>query len=81
MKCFDYSEKNKKKCKNKNCRYWIDYSHHNNCTLIIAKKEENMTLESIGKIFGITRMRICQIEKRAIKKIKDVIKKKALCEP
>ena len=30
-----------------------------------------MTLEEIGNIFKVTRMRICQIEKRAIEKIKE----------
>ena len=75
MKCFEYSAKNNQKCKNKSCRYWVKCSEYNNCTLIIAKKRENMTLESIGNIFGITRMRICQIEKRAIQKLKDAIKK------
>lgn len=75
MKCYEYSTKNNQNCKNKECRYWVNCSDYNNCGLIIAKKKENMTLESIGKIFGITRMRICQIEKKAIQKLKDAIKK------
>jgi DNA-directed RNA polymerase sigma subunit (sigma70/sigma32) len=32
-----------------------------------------MTLHEIGKIFGLTRMRICQIEKRALQKIKQAL--------
>ena len=78
MKCYEYSVKNNQNCKNKNCRYWVGCENFNNCTLIIAQKKENMTLEAIGKIFGITRMRICQIEKKAIQKLKDAIKKGAL---
>ena len=78
MKCYEYSAKNNQNCKNKNCRYWIDCNEYNNCALIVSKKKENMTLESIGKIFGITRMRICQIEKKAIQKLKYAIKKGAL---
>lgn len=29
-----------------------------------------MTLQQIGDIHGLTRMRVCQIEKRAIEKVK-----------
>jgi len=28
-----------------------------------------MTLQQIGDIFGITRMRVCQIEKKILKKL------------
>ena len=41
-----------------------------------AKEVKNTTLEDIGNIFKVTRMRICQIEKKAIKKIKSIILKK-----
>ena len=72
MKCFNYYKKSSKNCNNKNCRYWISADENKNCSIIYAKKE-GITLEEIGKIFNITRMRICQIEKIAIKKIKDKI--------
>jgi DNA-directed RNA polymerase sigma subunit (sigma70/sigma32) len=32
-----------------------------------------MTLQNIGDLFKLTRMRICQIEKNAIQKIKDLV--------
>jgi DNA-directed RNA polymerase sigma subunit (sigma70/sigma32) len=35
--------------------------------------EDKITLQDIGDIFKVTRMRICQIEKNAIKKLKDKI--------
>jgi DNA-directed RNA polymerase sigma subunit (sigma70/sigma32) len=41
-----------------------------NCS-IIAAENGKMTLREIGEILGLTRMRICQIEKRALLKIKD----------
>ena len=35
-------------------------------------KEHFSALQEIGKIYGLTRMRICQIEKMILKKIKDL---------
>ena len=43
-----------------------------NCTLIAAKKGP-LTLQQIGDIFGVTRMRICQLEKRILKKIESIL--------
>ena len=43
----------------------------NNCGIIAAKNDNKMTLEDVGKLFNVTRMRICQIEKIAIKKLKE----------
>lgn len=57
-----------KKCNKEECRHWINHEKSMNCT-IIAAKEGPMTLQQIGDIFGVTRMRICQIEKRILKKL------------
>jgi hypothetical protein len=70
MKCYEYCKTKNKDCKDSGCRYWIENDRTNNCTIIAASIKKNMTLEEIGKIFKVTRMRICQIEKRAIEKIK-----------
>jgi len=73
MKCFEYHNKNKIKCERKNCRYWIYNQSSKNCSLNFIKlNNQKTTLEDIGKIFNVTRMRICQIEKKAIKKVKDI---------
>ena len=73
MKCFDYHNANSKFCKKCNCRYWIKNKNFKNCTLIGAKSNQNITLENVGEIFNVTRMRICQIEKRAIAKLKSLL--------
>ncbi len=69
MKCYELCEKTKKSCDKNSCRHWIGLEDHSNCTLL-ASKEGPMTLQKIGDIFGITRMRICQIEKKVIEKIR-----------
>ena len=73
MKCFNNHNKNKSSCERKKCRYWIESANNNNCTLNIVKKEKSLTLEEIGNLFSVTRMRICQIEKYAIKKIREQV--------
>ena len=72
MKCFEFCEMKKTCCQKENCRYWINSKKYQMCCLI-ASKNSSMTLEDIGKIFNVTRMRICQIEKRAIEKIKNIL--------
>ena len=71
MKCFNYHNKNKTKCQRRKCRYWIDMNTSANCGLIVSNNQNKITLEDIGNIFKVTRMRICQIEKQAIKKIRE----------
>jgi len=38
--------------------------------------EEPQTLESIGKVFGVTRERIRQIEQKAINKLRRIVKRR-----
>lgn len=72
MKCFDYHKQNNLQCENKKCRYWIKFKCEKNCALIaVENQKRSFTLQELGDIFNITRMRVCQIEKNAIKKIKN----------
>jgi DNA-directed RNA polymerase specialized sigma subunit len=73
MKCFEMHNSHKIDCQNKQCRQWINCKESQNCTIIAAKKGP-MSLQEIGDIMGVTRMRICQMEKRIIQKISDIIK-------
>jgi len=74
MKCYEYNKKHEKACEVKNCRYWVNCYNKTNCCLNIAEEDEEiskLTLQDIGEMFNVTRMRICQIEKTAIKKLKE----------
>lgn len=56
-------------CANKECRHWMEHQSSQNCSIIAADTESPMTLHEIGLINGVTRMRICQIEKSILRKI------------
>lgn len=77
--CFDAHNQKEKVCKNKSCRYWHSLKESNNC--IINKVNKNassnidLTLQEIGDLFDITRMRVCQIEKQTLGKIKNQLDK------
>ena len=70
--CFNEHEKANKNCQNRMCRLWLDCSKHNNCT-VLASQDGPKTLQEIGDLNGLTRMRICQIEKSALKKVREAI--------
>ena len=69
--CCDAHAKYNVCCERKHCRNWIPDPEDNNC-VIVAIKNGPKTLQDIGKIYGLTRMRICQIEKTIYEKIKDI---------
>ena len=71
-KCFEAHSTHKVNCQKKNCRHYINNSDSFNC-VVIASQNGPYTLQKIGKIYGLTRMRICQIEKSIIQKIKNSI--------
>ena len=51
-------------------RHFINSRDHNFCVLCLAEQEGPMTQEQIGKYFGLTKMRISQIEKQAKDKLR-----------
>ncbi len=73
MKCYQLHETNQIECQNRQCRLWIKHNENQNCTLIASKKGP-MSLQEIGDIMGVTRMRICQMEKKIIQKLTDILK-------
>ena len=57
-------------CPNEDCRYWINFSDDLNCTFIAIKKHGAMTLREVARRTGVSFVRIKQIEKAALAKIK-----------
>ena len=72
LSCFAAHEELKLSCKKRDCRYWHSMKDKNNLNcVIVAAKKGPMTLQQVGEIFSVTRMRICQIEKAAKKFLKN----------
>ena len=67
--CFSECNRLKESCKNNTCRYWHSLKDYQNCVLN-KSVEGPYTLQEVGDLFNITRMRVCQIEKSVIEKIK-----------
>jgi hypothetical protein len=72
-KCFEAIEKYSCTCEKKSCKQWINFPKGRNCMLVTTQAGP-LTLNEIGKIYGLTRMRICQIEKSACQKIRSTIR-------
>ena len=70
--CWQANKNNDTPCQNKKCRLWLECKAKQNCT-IIAAQEGPLTLQQIGNLHELTRMRICQVEKEAIRKIKEMV--------
>jgi hypothetical protein len=70
--CWETNEANETPCRNKGCRLWLNCKAKQNCT-IIAAQDGPKTLQEIGNLHELTRMRICQVEKEALRKIRDLV--------
>ena len=70
--CWQANKNNDTPCMNKNCRLWLKCREKQNCT-IIAAEDGPQTLQQIGNLHELTRMRICQVEKEAMRKIRDLV--------
>ena len=54
MNCYDECKKNKKSCKVKECRLWIDYPKDLNCTEIAVQKNDKLVFREIGERLKLT---------------------------
>ena len=63
--CYEKNARCQSQCSRRECRYWIAHGDAMNCTILAASKGP-MTLQEIGEIIGVTRMRVCQLEKKIL---------------
>jgi len=63
--CFSLYKESNTPCNSTECRYWQDMKGKHQDCIINAAAEGPFTLQEVGDIFSVTRMRICQIEKAA----------------
>ena len=69
--CFSVHEQYSVDCNRKGCQNWIAHPEKQNCVLIAAH-DGPYTLQKIGQIYNVSRMRICQMEKEIFEKIRAV---------
>jgi len=75
-RCMTACKRSKVSCPNSECKHWIDYEEDLNCTLVAVDKHEGgLTLREIGERLRISFVRVCQIEKAAVQKLKKRIEK------
>jgi DNA-directed RNA polymerase specialized sigma subunit len=77
--CYEklYQLEENNKCINSKCEF-NNFCCSKNCALAQVIKDGNLTMESISQILGVSKMRICQIEKQTVEKIKKKIKNQNL---
>jgi len=68
-KCLEKCVKNNIKCKQKECRVWIDYEVDMNCSLLSVQKHGDLTLEETAKRLNLSIVRVKQLQDRAIQKL------------
>ena len=66
--CYERNQRTDSACARRDCRYWITHRDAVNCTLVAASRGP-LTLQQIGEIIGVTRMRVCQLEKKILREI------------
>ena len=73
ISCFTAHKNCEKVCINQKCRYWHNLESSNNCIINKVNENKDMTLQEIGDLFNITRMRVCQIEKNSLMKLNKLL--------
>jgi len=69
-KCSSACHRNNIDCQSKECRYWINFSDDNNCSLLSIYKHGKMNLREIALREGISYARVKQIQDAALAKLK-----------
>ena len=76
--CFKAHKESNIACDSTECRYWQSMGDRFQNCVINAATEGPFTLQEVGDIFSVTRMRICQIEKTAKQMLRGDFEEKQL---
>lgn len=68
--CVQLCKDKKVSCPNTDCNMWINFEEDLNCTNISVAKHGNMTLRQVAEREHLSFVRIQQIEKKVLKKLK-----------
>ncbi len=69
QKCYEKLREGNLPCNQSDCRKYIHHENSRNCS-VLAAEDGPKTLQEIGDVFGVSRMRICQIEKSILAKLR-----------
>jgi len=78
--CYQLVDDTNIPCSEIGCRHWLNAEVELNCSIIAAQTGPK-TLQQIGDYYGISRMRVCQIEKSILKKLRRDSKSISLLDP
>tara|TARA_R110000824_G_scaffold166215_6_gene342951 strand:+ start:194 stop:439 length:246 start_codon:yes stop_codon:yes gene_type:complete len=78
MKCLEKCKRENVACKEKECRHWIEYSKDFNCVLEAVDNHGAMTLREVADRLNVSFVRVQQIEKAALKKMRINAKKHSI---
>ena len=68
--CAQLCKDKKVSCPNTDCKMWIDFEEDLNCANISVVKHGSMTLRQVAEREHLSFVRIQQIEKKVLKKLK-----------
>jgi len=69
--CYGVCEKYDVACDQNSCRRWINFEEDLNCSILCARKHDTgLTLRDVSDRMGVTFVRVQQIEKAALAKLK-----------
>lgn len=58
-------------CSKKTCKNWVEQAECKNC-LVVAATNGFSTLHKLEEVYGLNRVKICQVERLVLDKIKQL---------
>ena len=78
MRCLEECKQGGLACEAKECRNWIKFEEEYNCLLESVNINGSMTLREVADRMGVSFVRVQQIEKKALKKMRINVRKQSI---